>query len=1072
MKTGHSSPTPADRGDPPGRRVRGFALLLTVTLLAFLVVVLMGLAAYTRVETAVAGTMQRQAQARENALLALNIAVGQLQKYAGSDRRVTATADAFSPVSGRRWYTGVWDSTNSEKDPVTWLVSGNERYDSAGVATPLSVTPATTAGPTVALISSNTSTANDVVVPLQGITAIGVPGFAATARPTIGRYGWWVGDQGVKAPVALQDRALDTAASASTATTVSYVPYDAVELRRRIRQQVPMGAGAANAAAAAVFEPRTSSGASPPNSTLADRTLAFNQLGFLKNSSNAAIGLGTLRTYFQHWSPDNKAVLANTKDGGLRRDLSLRPDLLGSAFAAWVNYPAYMEVPDPAAASAPLAVPEIASAESMRRRYRITPPLVEGEQAHRVAPVLAFCMLNFDSRTVGGTDEEAPIETRLRWVIGLWNPYTSALVPEDLRIEITGLPDVMEFAADADPGSPTLATVSPSAMFGAPVRLRLPWEFDRTDLQDDGTPKPDVASWLPGRVYYWRSEGNTEEPENGNEGHFYNKSLVGTSHAVTRVSPSVITGVAPGGWRVPVPTQLTVKVFRKNDTEPLGTYISPTFDAFFATDPQADPEVLPKASDGGYEFSFLFRLNAAGASGWLVERGRDPRNPALADTAFVPGANGPLPSAYPGVPTPYNNDLLLERVMGNSGRSYNRDVPVFELPRAPVLSLGSLQHLLLPGARPFAVGNPWGSQQEIASGVPANAIFDRYFLSGLAAPVTAGVDSLLGSAVTVPLPNPLLQVLPRKPDGSATLLSDVLGVQNSTQEPSEGFSSKHLLQRGAFNVNSTSALAWIAVLRSSRFANGEAFRYINSSSSTGTAGSDTSVASTTPTQATFFRFPQSAQETYEADLPVVMNLEGTETVVTYAASTTVTGTDPDVPSAANTHLYRRGVRALSDAETVRLANAIVGWVKAKLADSGPFRSIEDFLAPRAIFAGPNGDRSLLEAAIEDAELNKDVPEFSSQFLTPGDIMTALAPVLFPRSDTFVVRTYGEAINPATGTVEGRAWCEALVQRVPEYVDPLADIPEVLPDSLSSEVNRQHGRRFKVVSFRWLTRSDI
>ena len=86
-------------------------------------------------------------------------------------------------------------------------------------------------------------------------------------------------------------------------------------------------------------------------------------------------------------------------------------------------------------------------------------------------------------------------------------------------------------------------------------------------------------------------------------------------------------------------------------------------------------------------------------------------------------------------------------------------------------------------------------------------------------------------------------------------------------------------------------------------------------------------------------------------------------------------------------------------------------------------------------------------------------------------MTALAPVLFPRSDTFVVRTYGEAVNPATGATEGRAWCEATVQRVPDYFDP-ADPAETAPAALTSTLNQTFGRRFKIVSFRWLTRSDI
>lgn len=1064
------------RTELPRQPTRGFALLLTLTLLSFLVLILVGLATYTRVESGVAVTMQRQTQARENALLGLNVALGQLQKYAGPDQRVTTTAEAFSYRTGSRWFTGVWDSNTTDKTPLTWLVSGNEVADASGSNNPLAVTPASTVSGT-ALVSTNTSpTSNDVVARLVPIRAPGVPGAPTTATATIGNYAWWVGDQGVKAPVALHDRAL--ASSGSSTSTITYAPYDSVELRRRIRQQVPLGAGAATSAGAAVFEPRTSSG-TDPNSTLSNNTVAFNQLSFLKNSSSAAIGLATAKSYFQYWSPDNKAVLVDTLRGGLKRDLSLRPDLLGSAFAAWANYPAYME--DIANPATPAAMPAIASAESLRRRYRMGPTVTEGEIAHRIAPVLTFCLLNFDSHTLASTskkhDDPEPIAMNLRWVIGLWNPYSSALVPEDLRVEITGLPDVLEFAAEAS--SETLASISPSMLFGSPLRLALPWDYSRTDLQDTDTPKPDVSSWLPGRVYYWASVGNTEEQENGNVGYFYSKSLIrsGQSSVVQRVSEVPLLGTTPGGWRTTGSTQLVVRVFRKDDTEPIATYTSPTFEPFFATDPDVDPAL---AKNENYEFSFLFRLNATAAAAWLTENGRDPRGATLPDTAYMAGANGPLPSAYPGLPDITNNDLLLERTMGNTGRSYNEDVPVFELPRAPLLSLGSLQHLHLPAVRPFVVGNPWGDRQELISGTPANSIFDRYFLSGLAAPVLANADALLASPVNMPLPNPLLQVLPRKTNGTATLLGDVLGVSSSVNDMSEGYSSRLLLQRGAFNLNSTSGVAWVAVLRSSRYANGDSFRYLNASTSTGTTTSDTSVLTTTPANAVFHRFSQSAQETYEADDPATISVDGSDVLSTYAASTTSTGTAPNVASQANTHLFRRGMRALSQTETVNLANAIAALVRSKHADSGPFRSIQDFLAPRVLYAAADGrDRSLLEAAIEDTGLNANIAEFSSQWLTPADVMTALAPMLFPRSDTFVIRTYGEVINPATGGVEGRAWCEAQVQRLPEYFEPKAkaddtvgDLAETMPADLTSTLNQTFGRRFKVVAFRWLTRADI
>ena len=47
-----------------------------------------------------------------------------------------------------------------------------------------------------------------------------------------------------------------------------------------------------------------------------------------------------------------------------------------------------------------------------------------------------------------------------------------------------------------------------------------------------------------------------------------------------------------------------------------------------------------------------------------------------------------------------------------------------------------------------------------------------------------------------------------------------------------------------------------------------------------------------------------------------------------------------------------------------------------------------------------------------------------------------------------------------------------MQRLPEYFDPATDSAEVAPADLTSDLNKLYGRRFKIVSFRWLTRSDI
>lgn len=144
-----------------------------------------------------------------------------------------------------------------------------------------------------------------------------------------------------------------------------------------------------------------------------------------------------------------------------------------------------------------------------------------------------------------------------------------------------------------------------------------------------------------------------------------------------------------------------------------------------------------------------------------------------------------------------------------------------------------------------------------------------------------------------------------------------------------------------------------------------------------------------------------------------------------------------------------------------------GNTNAKNNDS--YAPFADVVAPyhRAAYVGYNTN-SLITPAGSYTRNDAYFPGY----LTQADLLSTLGATATARSDTFVVRAYGEILNPVTREVEGRAWCEAVVQRLPEYLNSAQDEAFTEVASLTDTSSRRLGRRFQVVSFRWLTAEDI
>ncbi|MCP5536108.1 MAG: hypothetical protein H7A51_07700 [Akkermansiaceae bacterium] len=301
------------------------------------------------------------------------------------------------------------------------------------------------------------------------------------------------------------------------------------------------------------------------------------------------------------------------------------------------------------------------------------------------------------------------------------------------------------------------------------------------------------------------------------------------------------------------------------------------------------------------------------------------------------------------------------------------------------------------------------------------------------------------------LPN--TRYLPYLGGKTGTELVDSLVSQGDTPTPG-GYEklAAHLLVSGGFNINSTSESAWANLIASAHLKQPVVLDPIQNKGPT----------------------PQPAGE-FIVSRYTLPNGEHS--------------------SAGGTDLRWRSYRELTDDEVEQLAKAIVAQVKKR----GPFRSLGEFINRRL---GSAGDETslygALQAALEDpsVDINKDYRndvitaadiapanykfpaaatgsryQGAPAYVTQADILQPIAPVITARSDTFIVRGYGDSVSADGNKVLARAYYEAVVQRYPEYLDT-QDAPEVSSADLTAVSNQRFGRRFRIRSFRWLSHDEI
>jgi hypothetical protein len=320
-------------------------------------------------------------------------------------------------------------------------------------------------------------------------------------------------------------------------------------------------------------------------------------------------------------------------------------------------------------------------------------------------------------------------------------------------------------------------------------------------------------------------------------------------------------------------------------------------------------------------------------------------------------------------------------------------------------------------------------------------LWDRYFFSGLASRPSQGRDirdEYDAFIAGEPLANSRTTIIP----GSEAQLEDKLWDNGALSTNSYQGGARFTLNRGAFNINSTSVEAWKALIASTEGIRVQTI--VGSGLSLGTSD---------------LTLPRQVQ-------PVIdMNTPGSE----WSGYVTLTSSQVD-----------------------ELAQAIVSEIKER----GPFTSLSDFINRRLV-NDASGMAGTLQAAINQTTINNDFSEVMDQspslrrtqhhpsafngfpypshfnlngllklnvpqYLTQGDLLQVLGPAISARSDTFTIRCYGDLEDPVTGEVKARVWGEAVVQRFPDPVVPSA-LDEFEPDD-----PERFGRRFRIVSFNWLS----
>lgn len=1119
------------------RESRGFALIVTLSLMVLLAILAVGMLSLSSICLRTHANGSARSIAEANARMALMLALGNLQKNAGADTRITARADILDksnpPIlgvwkswegtdhegSGRPISQGSYESAKTSRF-LAWLVSGDQKQ----------VPDATPSANKATLVGAGSTTKPELQIHLPTIPV-------EMARNN-GSYAWWVAGENMKARLPVPKRPSSDSNGQWAAAMKSHATADPKPfgLDSLLNEATPAGKAITREQIDLI---KTTS---PPISSEFFHDLSATSVGLLTNAATGGwkkdlslftenqAKIGTQDLPLFRLTPEQDSITTLASLGDVRGTKSVFypwseyrgapnsiPIYQHPAVTSWNNLIDYALLYKKVDANA-----QSIGSSSFRIDDRSNPGIYNYLHKVRIIPVIARIQWVYSHsagpRIENGVNQgEHEARLLLTPVITMWNPYNIQITSLPLSFRIPKpLPLALKYKVGTVSNQKFMSVMGGNinnkpSLGGGSLSYRIPASFTlkpgETRIFSPASETPASGGTInlsPG----YRSRGGQYSPLKKDDGTIIYASSGATIKADAVFDTTYNDGARGVGiyldmsingrrhlaYRMVYTPEVAKEVYPElNDiaTSPalsnLVTNPSPFMTTVFGARMASKTHIPAK---GFVQSSPLVNYTAMGGKDFVEStirrnyRGSDhPVNSPFdysfkaitANDSNAPGEDASTQRGY--IVTGFNKADGLSRCV------------IAELPTRPLQSLGELQNWDLRYENPVApfafnlIGNSDATPLIAADSVIADfsddlnlqhddsycanhLLFDDWFLSSIA-PDPANFGTSGRDLKTVftdfisekeDLTNSAYHPMPADMGGDAAkLFMEEIDTADSWKTV-----ASRLEVEGMFNVNSTSITAWRAILGHARNRKVPYMKETGANFSIGLSG--------------------------ETD---------------YAVSRFSVAGDSDTSSKGSSGAFQgasefTGYRILDEAMIAALALEVVEQIRQR----GPFLSLSEFVN-RQLSSGNLALAGTLQAALDEiakkTETNpyKGITAVISRLATanpagdgeeyafpeaavgegtyglPGwtrqaDILRPLAPILTVRDDTFTIRAYGDARD--NNNILAQAVCEAVVRRTREYVDP-ADAPDLATYPVSPQ-NRQFGRRFEIVSFRWLSPGEI